>query len=123
LAGNKTFDRALSEADAGRRPHTVVATGSHNIAPVSFIAAAPPVADQDTPSLVRAGTLRLRSNVGTFARKFPVTLAGFEAADLSFCPRHQVNLHCGEIINYATEGAVSMRCSLVILDPAEIVTP
>jgi hypothetical protein len=79
--------------------------------------------EQDAPSLLSDGSVRFSSNVWSFARRFTVSAKGIDAVDLAFCSGHQINLHCGSIVDYASEGAVSMDCSLSILDPAQIVTP
>ncbi len=78
---------------------------------------------QDTPSLVRTGRLHLASNVSNFTRPLSINFGGIDIADLSFCNHHQVNLHCGSITYYASEDAAGMKCSLVIFDPADVVTP
>jgi hypothetical protein len=78
---------------------------------------------EDTPSLVRAGKMALASNIPKFARALSINFGGLDIADLSYCANQQVNLHCGNITYYASENAVGMKCSLVIFDPADIVTP
>ncbi len=99
------------------------AAPKHDIVPVSLVEASSAPAEQHAPSFVRNGIVRLSSNVASFRRKFTVTFGSIDAADLSFCSNHQLNLHCGEIVENPIENAVAMRCSLVIFDVADIVTP
>ena len=78
---------------------------------------------EDTPSLVSKGALRLSSNVTGFKRTVPIAFGGVDIADLSFCQAQQINLHCGDISYLAAENAAALKCSLVIFDPSDIVTP
>jgi hypothetical protein len=94
-----------------------------NHARISFQPLDQALAEQAIPSLLWEGTLRLSSNVPGFARKFVIRGDSIEGTDLTFCEPQQLSLHCTEITGYVSEGAISMRCSIKVMEPESIISP
>jgi len=83
----------------------------------AFSANSPP----DASVTVGSGVVRLASNVASFQGKIRFKDNGFSIIDQSYCRDHRIALHCGKISYFADEAAASIKCSLTVFDPADLI--
>jgi len=112
-----------SFAPSGRGRAKALSAPSRHLTVISYQPFDATATSEDTPSVLREGTMRLYSNVRGFSRKFEIKDGALEGVDLSFCDRQELALRCTGITGFSSEGAISMRCALKIMEPDAVVTP